>query len=392
MIEKTQAFTPYIVSYLAANAENTNGNPFTADYNGLYTSKFEKNAWKPNRIPDRSQFSNEFQKLHKNLEEKVEKEERWKTKLKQQVASEVVIVSDKDQQFVQSVCDYLSQLYNVPEKVWPNCRIAGTWVPNAWAYPGGNVFISAGLLGILSDLDSLMLVLGHEIGHVIGRHTSRQVVGQNTLNYTANAISLASSATSLSGGLGLYGQVTWINWFPKMFASSVTITPLSNAATQLAFLAPISGLMAQSRGLEWEADRLGHQVALAAGAKNVEIYKGWNEFLTFVETHFNVNETLKQKIMSDHPNGRKRLEKISTRERDYADQFQIENQENRLSKDIYQAYSAMHLRLKPQVDAWGKKVKAEADAKKSKKLQNTLTSFLLPSHQCMKHALGAAAE
>ncbi|MBA3706910.1 MAG: M48 family metallopeptidase [Bacteroidetes bacterium] len=46
---------------------------------------------------------------------------------------------------------------------------------NAFALPGGQIFITMGLLNLLSTEDQLAGVLGHEIGHVIGRHSAEQM-------------------------------------------------------------------------------------------------------------------------------------------------------------------------------------------------------------------------
>ena len=46
---------------------------------------------------------------------------------------------------------------------------------NAFALPGGQVFITAGLLDRLENEAQLAGVLGHEIGHVINRHSAQQM-------------------------------------------------------------------------------------------------------------------------------------------------------------------------------------------------------------------------
>lgn len=46
---------------------------------------------------------------------------------------------------------------------------------NAFALPGGQVFITAGLLNRLENEAQLAGVLGHEIGHVIERHSAQQM-------------------------------------------------------------------------------------------------------------------------------------------------------------------------------------------------------------------------
>ncbi len=46
---------------------------------------------------------------------------------------------------------------------------------NAFALPGGQIFITAGLLKRLSSEGQLAGVLGHEIGHVVARHSAEQL-------------------------------------------------------------------------------------------------------------------------------------------------------------------------------------------------------------------------
>lgn len=46
---------------------------------------------------------------------------------------------------------------------------------NAFALPGGQVFITYGLLKLLKSEDEIAGVLGHEAGHVVGRHSNEQM-------------------------------------------------------------------------------------------------------------------------------------------------------------------------------------------------------------------------
>jgi len=46
--------------------------------------------------------------------------------------------------------------------------------PNAFALPGGSIYISRGLLALVTSEDELAGVLGHEIAHVTERHSARQ--------------------------------------------------------------------------------------------------------------------------------------------------------------------------------------------------------------------------
>ncbi len=46
---------------------------------------------------------------------------------------------------------------------------------NAFALPGGQIFMTYGLLSQLKSEDQVAGVLGHEIGHVLGRHSAERV-------------------------------------------------------------------------------------------------------------------------------------------------------------------------------------------------------------------------
>ena len=50
---------------------------------------------------------------------------------------------------------------------------------NAFALPGGQVFITYGLFERLQNEDQLAGVLGHEIGHVVGRHSAERMAKQD---------------------------------------------------------------------------------------------------------------------------------------------------------------------------------------------------------------------
>lgn len=53
-------------------------------------------------------------------------------------------------------------------------RVLDSPVVNAFALPGGYVYVTRGLLAYLNNEAQLSVVLGHEIGHVLARHSSQQ--------------------------------------------------------------------------------------------------------------------------------------------------------------------------------------------------------------------------
>lgn len=64
---------------------------------------------------------------------------------------------------------------------------------NAFALPGGQIFITLGLLNKLSTEAELAGVLGHEIGHVVERHTAEQMAKSDLGQTMVVAIGTAAS-------------------------------------------------------------------------------------------------------------------------------------------------------------------------------------------------------
>jgi predicted Zn-dependent protease len=63
---------------------------------------------------------------------------------------------------------------------------------NAFALPGGPIFITEGLLRLLKSEAELAAVLGHEIGHVIARHSSERLAKQQLTQGLLGALVVGS--------------------------------------------------------------------------------------------------------------------------------------------------------------------------------------------------------
>ena len=63
---------------------------------------------------------------------------------------------------------------------------------NAFALPGGPIFITEGLLRHLKTEHEVAAVLGHEIGHVIARHSSERLAKQQLTQGLLNAVVLGT--------------------------------------------------------------------------------------------------------------------------------------------------------------------------------------------------------
>jgi predicted Zn-dependent protease len=64
---------------------------------------------------------------------------------------------------------------------------------NAFALPGGPIFITRGLLDRLEDDGQVAGVLGHEIGHVLARHSAEQMAKSELAQTLVGAVGVAAS-------------------------------------------------------------------------------------------------------------------------------------------------------------------------------------------------------
>ena len=55
-------------------------------------------------------------------------------------------------------------------------------MPNAFALPGGHIYVSRGLIALANSEDELACVIGHEITHAAKRHAAAMQAHMRTLN------------------------------------------------------------------------------------------------------------------------------------------------------------------------------------------------------------------
>ncbi len=146
-------------------------------------------------------------------------------------------------------------------------------IPNAFALPGGNVYITVGLLEVMNSERELAAVLGHEVGHIAAQHNVQSLQRQ------VGAAILIEVAMHVIGGES--GQVI------GDVASIVT------GMTHLSY----------SRRDEYEADLLGIRYMAAAG------YNPWGmvELLKTLEEVGGEGDRLSE-MFSTHPLTSKRIE------------------------------------------------------------------------------------
>ena len=79
--------------------------------------------------------------------------------------------------YVQKVGRSLAALSERPELPW-SFQVVDDPTPNAFALPGGFIFVTRGMLAYMDSEAELAAVLGHEIGHVTARHSVQQISRQ----------------------------------------------------------------------------------------------------------------------------------------------------------------------------------------------------------------------
>ncbi|MGQ0505164.1 MAG: M48 family metallopeptidase [Myxococcaceae bacterium] len=162
---------------------------------------------------------------------------------------------------------------------------------NAFAVPGGHLYVYSGLLLAADNEAELAGVLAHEAGHVVGRHSARALVNQYGLQ----------TVTSLALGEN-----------PNQIAAIA------------AQLAGTGVLLAHSRGEEQEADEYGARYTSAAGYdphglvtffQKLQAQQGKTpKILTFLQTHpatddriAHVNQYIAQNRLGGTDTGAQRL-------------------------------------------------------------------------------------
>jgi predicted Zn-dependent protease len=117
--------------------------------------------------------------------------------------------------------------------------------PNAFALPGGYVYVSRGLLALANEESELAGVLGHEIGHVAARHAAQRQT-------RAAGVGLVLLPAAVGGAL-----LSSVLGMPGDLVNATVNTPLQ--------MLGVGFIAAYSRDQEREADEVGQTLAAGAG-------------------------------------------------------------------------------------------------------------------------------
>lgn len=83
---------------------------------------------------------------------------------------------------------------------------------NAFALPGGQIFITMALLSRLETEGQLAGVLGHEVGHVIARHSAEHIAKDNLTQGLTGAFAMGSGSMSGAQVAQMVGQMQMLKY------------------------------------------------------------------------------------------------------------------------------------------------------------------------------------
>jgi predicted Zn-dependent protease len=83
---------------------------------------------------------------------------------------------------------------------------------NAFALPGGQIFITEALLSQLTTEDEVAGVLAHETVHVLARHSAQQIASSDLTNGLIGAVSVASGDASTAQTAAMIGQLIGLRY------------------------------------------------------------------------------------------------------------------------------------------------------------------------------------
>jgi predicted Zn-dependent protease len=100
-------------------------------------------------------------------------------------------------EYINRMCQNLARTSDA--RVPISCQVIEGDTPNAFALPGGFIFIYTGLIKLASEEDELAAAIAHEIAHIAARHMTKQATKSAIVDTASIPISIL-----LGGGLGGY--------------------------------------------------------------------------------------------------------------------------------------------------------------------------------------------
>lgn len=122
---------------------------------------------------------------------------------------------------------------------------------NAFALPGGQIFVTRGLLVRLQNEAQLAGVLGHEVGHVLGRHSAERIAKDQLARTVVGAVGMASddpySAQQIAGVVANMVQMKY-GREDELQSDSLGVSLMSDAGYDPAALIDVMHILEEASG------------------------------------------------------------------------------------------------------------------------------------------------
>jgi predicted Zn-dependent protease len=197
---------------------------------------------------------------------------------KQQILKDVKLSSNKEMnQKVKTIGTNIAKASGL-EYNWEFFVVENDSV-NAFALPGGKVFVNTGLFKVAQNDDELAAVVGHEIAHVIARHGAERMSMQQVANVGGQIASVIIGTQVGSSQMALFNQAYGVGM---------------NYGVMLPY----------SRTQEYEADEIGLILMSKAGYNPEGALSFWQRMMS------SKDKSGVPEFLSTHPTGENRIEKI----------------------------------------------------------------------------------
>ncbi|TIH16609.1 peptidase M48 Ste24p [Marinifilum sp. JC120] len=189
-----------------------------------------------------------------------------------------VILDPQIEGYVKNLVDRIAK--HIPPQPFPiKATVIRNNAMNAFAVPGGYVYVYTGLILNMKHEAELAAVIGHELAHVSLRHVARRMEKMKMVNFASMLGTLAGMLVGIAGGGSNMGNL----------GSAIAMGSMGGAK---------SAYLNYTQENEREADHLGMNYLIAAGYNPKSMVDG---FKVMKQRQWHISNTNIPTYLSTHP-------------------------------------------------------------------------------------------
>ncbi|OUR97892.1 hypothetical protein A9Q84_06765 [Halobacteriovorax marinus] len=287
---------------------------FTKFTSLLSCSGKKLNLYGPNEIGTRDLNPNEDSFFKGNFYSLEDDEKLGREFTEDFLAKNKGSVLDQDHatsEYIQNLMEKIAQVSDMPD-LTPKAYVINANIMNAFALPGGYVFVFRGLIDSVQDESELVGVLGHEWAHVTARH------GTENMSRSMRSIGAALLVAAAAQGVAAVKDEDKY----KVLADIISVAAVGGAYLSI---------LNKGRKAELEADRIGSQYSQRL---NFEPWGIAKMFQTFKKNSTSGNATTLEKLTSSHPTHDERIDQVANLSSLFYDQGKVDYVTNTTDFDI----------------------------------------------------------